>query len=56
MRRIDGLAPRLSHRAERTAPAAAETASAGRLLEMLDDLSDEELDRLLSADLENSTI
>jgi amino acid adenylation domain-containing protein len=53
---IAALAPRFALRGAGGAPAAAAPASAERLLETLEDLSDEELDRLLGADLENSTL
>ncbi|HEX2210447.1 MAG TPA: phosphopantetheine-binding protein, partial [Longimicrobium sp.] len=53
---IAGLAPRLVPRLDRAAPAAAAPVAADRLLDMLDDLSEDELDRLLSADLENTTL
>ena len=46
---IAGIAPRLSPRADRPAPAAAAPIGADQLLDMLDELSEEELDRLLSA-------
>jgi aryl carrier-like protein len=52
---IAGLAPRLSSRAGRPAPVADATMGAARLLDMLDDLSEDELDRLLAADLDQTT-
>ena len=53
---IAGLAPRLSPRLAPPGPGAAGPTGTQRLLDLLDDLSDDELDRLMSAQLENPTL
>jgi len=50
---IEGLAPLLAERRAAEAPPSAGAPSAQRLLSMLDQLSDEELDHLLGGNLEN---
>jgi aryl carrier-like protein len=52
---IAGLAPRLAPRAGAPAAVAAAPVAADYLLDRLEDLSDEELDRLLAADLDENT-
>ncbi|HEU4881896.1 MAG TPA: non-ribosomal peptide synthetase, partial [Longimicrobium sp.] len=52
---IAALAPRLSERRPRPAPAAATLSNPRHLLEMVDELSDEELDRLLGATADYQT-